>query len=488
MPDIKYVIVSDLHFGAQNSLLTKLTENGLAPDFTAPSPSLLSFVESLKILLSKNDSKEKPVLILLGDILELALCETHEAGMVFDRFVDLILKEKEELFSHIFYIPGNHDHHLWEIARESQYLRYIERMDDKNNLPPMWHTTNIFIENHPHPTHCDFMNSIIQNHNHLKEYKVKVAYPNFGIKHKSKDKAMVVHHGHYLEDIYLLMSKIKTYVFPDQKIPEDIWDIQKENFAWIDFFWSTMGRSGQVGEGVELIYDKMSDDKKFSELLQNISEKVAEKIKENENKDTPNIFKKLFRFFVRFLPFRKIETIIFKLLKFTAGNLAKQERMDKGGVLSDEIRENLKNYLNHILFRQLKRELKNDPPSELSFVFGHTHKPFFESHSLSNYSKPIHVYNTGGWVIDTVNKKESYGGAMILVDEELNICPVQIFRESDSKEINKVAIIEFNSKDPFQTKIQSIINSNQDFFSKQSEIISKEIDLRIINLKAKINK
>jgi hypothetical protein len=84
---------------------------------------------------------------------------------------------------------------------------------------------------------------------------------------ESSGKSILFHHGHFLEDIYTLMSTVKTYIFPNQSIPEDIWDIEKENFAWIDFFWSTMGRSGQVGKGVELIYDKMTDEDKFSELL-----------------------------------------------------------------------------------------------------------------------------------------------------------------------------------------------------------------------------
>ena len=100
MPDIKYVCLSDLHFGAQNSLLTKLTSDGLKPNFLEPSPVLISLVENLRLLIEQNqDKSQKPNLILLGDILELALCETNEAGMVFDRFVDLILPKGKELFA-----------------------------------------------------------------------------------------------------------------------------------------------------------------------------------------------------------------------------------------------------------------------------------------------------------------------------------------------------------------------------------------------------
>ncbi len=93
MPDIKYVCLSDMHLGAENSLLTKLSLDGLKKDFTAPSPVLVSLVDSIRAFLSSNKSPKKPTLILLGDILELALAETEEAGMVFDQFVDLILPD-----------------------------------------------------------------------------------------------------------------------------------------------------------------------------------------------------------------------------------------------------------------------------------------------------------------------------------------------------------------------------------------------------------
>jgi UDP-2,3-diacylglucosamine pyrophosphatase LpxH len=488
MPDIKYVCLSDMHFGAQNSLLTKLTPDGLKPDFLNPSPVLLALTENLRSLISENkDKSKKPTLILLGDILELALCETNEAGMVFDRFIDLILPQGNELFGEIYYIPGNHDHHLWEIAREMQYLKYVERMDDKNVLPPMWHTTNIFVENSPHPTRCDFMNGIIQNNEHLKHMNVRVAYPNFGLTNPSGEKAILFHHGHFLEDIYTLMSTVKTYIFPDQSIPEDIWDIEKENFAWIDFFWSTMGRSGQVGKGVELIYDKMTDDKKFSELLHNIAVKITQNIKESESKQATTFFRKLSNFFIRFIPGRKIEKIVYSFLKITLGTVAKHERADGGGSLSDEMRSKLILYLDKILKRQLSHERKENIPKDLQFVFGHTHKPFAETLTNTSYAKPIQIVNTGGWVVDTVDKKETYGGAVILVDENLNIAPVQMYKEAYTSGETKVRLLSNTNENDFSIRISKLISEKQKSFQSFSEIVDKEIDLRIINLKAKIN-
>src|SRR5262245_50193757 len=73
MAKIKYVCLSDMHLGAENSLLTKLTTDCADTEPIKPSPALVQLVECLKSLISQNDNGEKPTLILNGDILELAL-------------------------------------------------------------------------------------------------------------------------------------------------------------------------------------------------------------------------------------------------------------------------------------------------------------------------------------------------------------------------------------------------------------------------------
>jgi predicted phosphodiesterase len=77
------------------------------------------------------------------------------------------------------------------------------------------------------------------------------------------------------------------------------------------------------------------------------------------------------------------------------------------------MKDKLKLYLDKILFRQINKERKDKAPKEIQFVFGHTHKPFAEAVASPNYAKPVQVVNTGGWVVDTVDRKETYGGAVI---------------------------------------------------------------------------
>jgi len=147
MNDIRYVCLSDLHLGAENSILTRLisvTNAGqkLKADPTTASEVMVQLVNCLRLLISQNHGPQKPTLILNGDALELALADVNVASMVFERFMELTMKPGEELFDKtIYYNPGNHDHHLWETARETQYIeKYLSSTKWGDNLNAPWHT------------------------------------------------------------------------------------------------------------------------------------------------------------------------------------------------------------------------------------------------------------------------------------------------------------------------------------------------------------
>src|SRR5262249_15672347 len=242
-----------------NSVLTNLLEGSIDTDPTRPSPVLVALVDCLRDLIGKNETRVKPTLVLNGDILELALATDNKAAMAFQRFVELILPENgEPLFDKtIYYIPGNHDHHLWETARETQYAEFISKKKPGDYLDEPWHTTRMF---NPTLLSATFLNGIIRMYPHLKEQGIFVTtvYANLGVLKDSK-KSVIFTHGHFTESIYLLMTELMSMFFPKRREPTLVWDIEAENFAWIDFFWSTMGRSGAAGGDVELIYDKLQD-------------------------------------------------------------------------------------------------------------------------------------------------------------------------------------------------------------------------------------
>ena len=272
MSAIRYICLSDMHLGEEDSLLTNLTRSHKV-DPTNPSPVMTGLVECLgDLILKANDGAEKPTLVLNGDILELALAYTNEAAMVFQQFVGLAMPRDKELFNGIIYIPGNHDHHIWEVAREIQYADYVERHGDMTEPP--WHTTKMFVEGATNPVPAYFLTRVIQKFQHLKDKKigVTVAYPNFGV--LDGERCVIFHHGHFTSSHYKQISHWMTWLFKHEP-PEEVEAIETENFAWIDFVWSLLLRSGKSGEKGRLIWKKIRDEAAHKKLISDLADRLA---------------------------------------------------------------------------------------------------------------------------------------------------------------------------------------------------------------------
>lgn len=192
MPEICYVALSDLHLGAATSLLTNLALASDQIDATKPSPELVSLVECLRYLIGQNvDKTRKPTLVLNGDLLELALADDHDAAGAFERFIDLIMDTDREMFGQIIFIPGNHDHHLWETARESQYVDYISAKDPVkvpwgSELKSPWHTTRMLTS----PVRSYFLTALVRRHPNLHDRTIQTYYPNFGLERNQTDQRL----------------------------------------------------------------------------------------------------------------------------------------------------------------------------------------------------------------------------------------------------------------------------------------------------------
>jgi hypothetical protein len=178
MPDIRYVCLSDMHLGAENSLLTNLKSASSETEPLQPSPVLEQLVACLRGLTATNEGTELPTLILNGDILELALATDNEAAMAFERFIELIWPKGSPLFRKIVYIPGNHDDHLWEVARETQYTTYLAGLVPGSSLPPPWHATKMF---DPDPVPSTLLTQVMRRFGHLKNEGIDTVYPNLGL-------------------------------------------------------------------------------------------------------------------------------------------------------------------------------------------------------------------------------------------------------------------------------------------------------------------
>jgi UDP-2,3-diacylglucosamine pyrophosphatase LpxH len=474
MPDIRYVCISDTHFGDAQSLLTNLKPESISADPLHPSPVLEKLAECLRFIISKNENGEKPTLVLAGDILELALTTTNYAAMGFERFMELIMKKDDPLFKRIIFLPGNHDHHLWEMARETYYVEYIKDLDHNEPLPIPRHTTSCFYQGKKSkPPKSYFLTNIVKRNPDLEKIPIEVQYPNFGIIRENDWKCVVFSHGHYIEGIYYLMSLTKNALFSREEIPDDIWEIEAENFAWIDFFWSTLGRSGEAGKDVGYVFDNLKDDKAIKKLSHRFAKNLAKEY------DIP------------WIPTDPLEQVSLQLvIHEVLKKIAKLERAGSGKVLGEDNEKLLRSYLNGPLLEQILAEKSGNKPIDMTFIFGHTHKPFQKDMHFDQYPQWVNVLNTGGWVVDRIKHQQTHGGSIALVDENYDALSLQMYRERKDHGDYRVKVFrpahEGEKKNPFFRRMKKLVEPYKNPWKSFSDTVGVEVDRRIKNLRKKI--
>ena len=471
MPDIRYVCLSDMHLAADNSVLTRIQPGSIATDTTTPSPVLTQLVACLRELIAHNESKEKPTLILNGDILELALAETNEAAMVFERFIELIFpKDGEALFDkNIIYLPGNHDHHLWENARETQYVNFIDGIPPGSHLEIPWHTTKMFS---PDLVRGYFVTDLIQRYPHLKDAVISIVYPNYALVGSDGQKCVIFSHGHYIESLYSLMSNLNTMIFPTSPGPKVIYDLEADNFAWIDFFWSTMARSGDVGHNIGLLYDKLQDKKQLGKLITNLSASLVKQY--NHLKFAEGIETKGLAW----------------ILGIILGGVAELEK-HQPALLSPDAQHGLHFFIETMLLAQIRTENKQNIPADITFIFGHTHKPFSQEMNFTGYPASMNVYNSGGWVVDTVQPASIYGAAVILVDETLQPISLRMYNQAVTEVEYTVRVEESTrqgaTSSPFHDRISALVDPASEPWKTFSATVAEAVRIHAQVLQTKIN-
>jgi len=120
-----------------------------------------------------------------------------------------------------------------------------------------------------------------------------------------------------------------------------------------------------------------------------------------------------------------------------------RERQHPEEVLTDAGRRGLLDYLAGPVALQFERENAGRPDaSEVSFIFGHTHKPFESRIDVPGFPNPLSVYNSGGWVVDASVANPHQGASVLLVDAACNVTslrmttkrPCRLTMESDCRQ------------------------------------------------------
>jgi Calcineurin-like phosphoesterase len=445
MADIRFVIVSDLHFGAQNSVLTPLIEarptagsTGFSVDEEAVSPLLEGLIEGIRQL-SEHQSRP-PTLVLAGDILDLALSPDRPSSNVFSRFANIAFGRGTPVFdSVVYYVPGNHDHHLWETAREAQFVAQLLNVPPGHELGAPCHVTRLSPDDESPQISSAWLANLVQRESGGAPTEVRVAYPNMALVDPRSERALVISHGHFTESIYTLMSQLKDVLYPGQRPGrfDDIVLWEQENFAWIDFLWSTLGRSGQVGTDLGLIYADLATPADMDSLAANLTKAVLAR------GVGPNLLHRL------------EGGIVTAIVKHEINHTARSERGTTSVTLSTKGQAGLRTYLEGPVRKQLQTEFGR--PRNVSFVYGHTHKPFVDRFTVAGFESPVRVFNTGGWVVDTAEPAPVQGGVVVLVDDELEVAPLQVYRQSAGPSPVPVQILGVPEGDgppsPFRTEL-----------------------------------
>lgn len=99
---------------------------------------------------------------------------------------------------------------------------------------------------------------------------------------------------------------------------------------------------------------------------------------------------------------------------------------------------------------QIEAEFAGTPiPPDISVVFGHTHKPFQQSMAIDGFLAPqVHAWNSGGWVVDCPAPQPLIGGAVILMDEDLNFASLRMYNEAEDARTYAVSIAAIDGAGP----------------------------------------
>ncbi|WP_223429028.1 hypothetical protein [Tateyamaria pelophila] len=254
-------------------------------------------------------------------------------------------------------------------------------------------------------------------------------YPNLGYAPR-KDapvgdrRAVVLHHGHFVESMYKAMTYVLAALMAKPMPPMTAEGLETANGSWIDFGWSVLGVDGQVGTEVSLAERLLLTGGGAHAFQQHLSKLLAEWAQKT-------------------LPFphshsisQGIDMLSHGFIDSIVGGFSQLERYGYTEHLGLASQRGLRDYIAQVVKTQMEEELGPDgQPDHTTFIFGHTHKPFSDQIVVPGFKRPVSVYNTGGWVVDTSLLSTVEGASVVLMDEHYNTAALQIYQMPDGHEI-----------------------------------------------------
>jgi len=302
------------------------------------------------------------------------------------------------------------------------------------------------------------------------DLEILTAYPNFGVLSAAGDRGVIFHHGHFIESAYYLMSTAASLIFSDHQVPNDVYNLEAENFAWIDCFWSTMGRAGKVGTEIDRIYEASSNQQSLQKLTDALAHNLACK----------------YNLLIPWSDWLEEKTYRLLLREAVVKRVAGQQERQLSGPLSEEAAAGLRWYLEGPLRNQMQVE-HGGAPGNVTFVFGHTHKPFERTMDLKVSARGVKVLNTGGWVLDTPAPRPEQGGAAVLFDEGFNAVNLRFYQEGQYQVHAEEPVSPGQRHRALWEQVNSIVRGQADPWRSFSETAAREAGMRMDHFRQRVS-
>jgi UDP-2,3-diacylglucosamine pyrophosphatase LpxH len=465
-PVIRWVCASDLHLGALNSVLTNVTDDGMGVDGRGPSPVMAALGDCLRTLPAGGSA---PQLVVLGDLFELALTPTDLAATTFGQLVSVLrLGQPDASVSPVIrFVPGNHDHRLWTLARDDHFVSYLESAPAGSVLSAADHITSLLPATPALAVRDRFTEALANRGGCPVPVEVVQSYPNLGLIDAAAKRAVVMSHGHFTEPIYRLMTGLDD-IFGTRRETADATALEADNGGWIDFFWSSMGDSGDVSGEVRRMYESLNS-------VADMDAEIAAIARAIRDQRRPR-------------PMARVEArIAARLLRAGVSASQNRERHRRGdAVMAPQTAAGLVTYLQGPVAAQLGHEVGH--PVETTFVFGHTHKPFVQTHTVTGFPGPVRVVNTGGWVVDSTLPEPVKGAAIVVIDDDLNVAILHCYQQGSDPGAYRVQIKSPGEEpNPLVEQLSAAIDPGRDPWLSLAEAAAAAVAARTRQLAGRLN-
>ncbi len=445
-----------------NSLLTNVSSDGERVDGSSASPVLTALCRCLRSL--RQPGQDPPELVVLEDLFELALTAPDDAASTFSQFISALDPGATDaaVAPALRFVPGNHDHHLWTRASEDRYLRVLEEDASTTPDPRSRHATRLLPAHDRVPVRDRFVEILAARADPAAAVTVEQSYPNLGLVTESGSRSVILSHGHFIEPLYRMMSLLDTVFGSPRPGAVEAWQLEADNGGWIDFFWSSMGASGDIMRVTRSLYESLHSTEAMHAEVEAIERaiKVAGRSRLRGSIEA---------------------SAIAGFLRAGIGT-ALRERHRPGVILSEHADEGLLAYLNGPAASQVAAEIGE--PDDVTFVFGHTHKPFVDCRTAQAFSAPVAVVNTGGWVVDSPQLDPIKGASLVLIDDELNVACMRCYSEGGDPSSYRLRIdpANPNGSNRLVEELRSTVDPDRDPWSAMAQSIESAVGDRRLQL------